>query len=117
MVYMTKVRQEQEAVFGAFDCPDAGQPTAKRTQSTTAIQALNLFNSAFMVEQSRVFAQRLIAEVGSGRQERIERAFELSFGRLPTESELMKCKKFVDTHGIEPLCRVLFNSNEFLFIP
>jgi len=116
-IYSHKIRMEPIPVFGAFDCPDAGQPTAKRTQSTTAIQALNLFNSAFMVEQSRVFAQRLIAEVGSGHQERIERAFELSFGRLPTESELMKCKKFVNTHGIEPLCRVLFNSNEFLFIP
>ena len=23
MIYMTKVRQEQESVFGAFDCPDA----------------------------------------------------------------------------------------------
>ena len=30
MVYMFKVRMEQDAVFGAFDCPDAGQPSPRR---------------------------------------------------------------------------------------
>ena len=36
MIYMTKIRQEQDDVFGAFDCPDGGQTTPNRTQSTTA---------------------------------------------------------------------------------
>ena len=44
MIYAHKVRREREAVFGAFDCPDAGQSTARRRESTTPIQALNLFN-------------------------------------------------------------------------
>ena len=30
MIYAHKVRREPEAVFGAFDCPDAGQSTAVR---------------------------------------------------------------------------------------
>src|SRR6202044_3946520 len=47
MVYMFKVRMEQDAVFGAFDCPDAGLVAPRRTQSTTAVQALGLFNSRF----------------------------------------------------------------------
>ena len=25
MVYMTKIRSQQDATFGAFDCPDGGQ--------------------------------------------------------------------------------------------
>ncbi|MCA9267351.1 MAG: DUF1553 domain-containing protein, partial [Planctomycetales bacterium] len=45
MIYMTKVRQEQESVFGAFDCPDASQVAPKRSRSTTPLQAFNLFNS------------------------------------------------------------------------
>ena len=51
MIYAHKVRRESEAVFGAFDCPDAGQSTARRRESTTPVQALNLFNSRFTVEQ------------------------------------------------------------------
>ena len=39
MIYAHKVRREREAVFGAFDCPDAGQSTARRRESTTPIQS------------------------------------------------------------------------------
>jgi len=35
MIYAHKVRMEQDDVFGAFDCPDAGQSMARRRQSTT----------------------------------------------------------------------------------
>ncbi len=35
MIYAHKVRREREAVFGAFDCPDAGQSMARRRESTT----------------------------------------------------------------------------------
>ena len=50
MVYAHKVRREREAVFDAFDCPDAGQSTALRRESTTPIQALNLLNSRFTLD-------------------------------------------------------------------
>ncbi|MFM8359783.1 MAG: DUF1549 and DUF1553 domain-containing protein, partial [Verrucomicrobiota bacterium] len=45
LVYAHKVRMERDIVFGAFDCPDAGQSTPRRRPSTTPLQALNLFNS------------------------------------------------------------------------
>ena len=54
MVYQNKPRVELDTLFGAFDCPDAGQIQPKRNVSTTALQALNLLNSEFMVEQSRL---------------------------------------------------------------
>ena len=64
MIYAHKVRRERDAVFGAFDCPDAGQSTARRRESTTPIQALNLFNSRFTIEQADAFAARVQAEAG-----------------------------------------------------
>lgn len=67
MIYAHKVRREREGVFGAFDCPDAGQSTARRRESTTPIQALNLFNSRFTVDQARVFAERVEREGGGMR--------------------------------------------------
>ena len=64
MIYAHKVRRERDAVFGAFDCPDAGQSAGRRRESTTPIQALNLFNSRFTIEQADAFAARVKAEAG-----------------------------------------------------
>ena len=55
---------QQDGTFGAFDCPDGGQIAPKRTSSTTPLQALNLLNSPFMLEQAEVFAKRIRTEAG-----------------------------------------------------
>jgi hypothetical protein len=34
---------------------------------------------------------------------------------LPDEAELRRTVPFVKEHGLPALCRVVFNSNEFLF--
>ena len=62
MIYQSKWRMQLDDVFGAFDCPDAGQIAPKRTTSTTALQALNLLNSRFMLQQAKFFAERLERE-------------------------------------------------------
>jgi hypothetical protein len=116
MIYAHKVRREREAVFGAFDCPDAGQSTARRRESTTPIQALNLFNSTFTIEQSEAFAARVKKEGGDARQQ-IQRAYLLALSRTPSADELADSLPIVTTHGLATLCRALFNSNEFLFVP
>lgn len=117
MIYAHKVRRETEAVFGAFDCPDAGQSAALRRMSTTPIQALNLFNSPFTLAVSEAFSRRILHEVGDSHQRQIERAFQLTFNRDPTPVERQEIEPIVREHGLVMLCRVLFNSNEFLFIP
>src|SRR4029434_7846691 len=83
MVYMTKVRMEQDPVFGALDCPDAGQAAAKRSRSTTALQALNLFNSAFMLQQAELRAVRVKPEAGDDTAAQVRRTFSLAFSREP----------------------------------
>ena len=117
MIYAHKVRREREAVFGAFDCPDAGQSTARRRESTTPIQALNLFNSRFTLEQSDIFAARVQAEAGDDIPRQIQRAYQLAFSRSPSAAELADVQPVVAAHGLATLCRALFNSNEFLFVP
>lgn len=117
MIYAHKVRREREAVFGAFDCPDAGQSTARRRESTTPIQALNLFNSRFTLEQSHAFAERVKRDTGDDVRRGIERAYEMALGRKPKADELREAEPVVREHGLAVLCRALFNSNEFLFIP
>ena len=117
MIYAHKVRRETEAVFGAFDCPDAGQSTSRRRESTTPIQALNLFNSRFTLEQSSAFAARVKGEVGDDVTKQIHRAYQLALNRKATAAELQEAKPVVTAHGLPVLCRALFNSNEFLFVP
>lgn len=117
MIYAHKVRREPEAVFGAFDCPDAGQSTAVRRSSTTPIQALNLFNSRFTLETSAAFAARVKKEVGEEASKQVSHAFRLALGRPPATAELADAEPTVRQHGLAVLCRALFNSNEFLFVP
>jgi hypothetical protein len=117
MIYAHKVRRETEAVFGAFDCPDAGQSTARRRVSTTPIQALNLFNSRFTLEATAAFAERVKLEVGDDLQRQIVHAYQLALSREPSPEELDVCEPIVRAHGLALLCRTLFNTNEFLFLP
>ena len=117
MIYAHKVRMERDAVFGAFDCPDAGQSTPRRRPSTSPLQALNLFNSRFTIEEAEAFAKRVQAEAGAEPAAQIRRAHRLALGRDPDAGELQDAEPVVREHGLATLCRALFNSNEFLFLP
>ena len=114
---MTKVRQEQESVFGAFDCPDASQGVPKRSRSTTPLQALNLLNSSFVMQQAGLFAKRLQNDAGEDLHHQITRAFTLCFNRPPNESELMDATAFIKTESLPAFARAMLNANEFLFVP
>ena len=117
MIYQHKIRMEPVPIFGVFDAPDAGQTMPRRKQSTTAIQALNLFNSPFVNDQAAAFANRVVKETGNDSRQQVTRAFQLAFGRQPNPVETKAAVATAETHGLPTLCRVLFNSNEFLFIP
>jgi mono/diheme cytochrome c family protein len=117
MIYQTKVRMEPDAVFGAFDCPDAGQAAPQRSRSTTALQSLNLFNSGFVLQQADLFARRLRREAGDDPAAQVRRGFALAFGRQPDAAEMPAAVALVEVHGLPALCRALFNANEFLFLP
>ncbi len=116
MIYQSKWRMQLDDVFGAFDCPDAGQIAPKRTSSTTALQALNLLNSRFMLQQAKFFAERIEREAGTELDKQVRHAFRLAFQREPTPTESIAAVRLVREHGLAALCRGLFNANEFLFL-
>ena len=113
---MTRVRQEQESVFGVFDCPDGSQVQPRRSRSTTPLQALNLLNSPFTSQLSRLFAVRLQA-LSADRATQVRSAFELCANRPPREEELRASLDFIAQEGLEQFCRAMLNWNEFLFVP
>ena len=117
MIYAHRVRMEGDGVFNAFDQPDCGQICAKRSRSTTPLQALNLFNSKFMIRQAGKFADRVRREAGDSVEAQVNRAFDLGFGRKPDAAEARASEQLVRGHGLALLCRVIFNANEFVTMP
>ena len=116
MVYQSKPRAELDSFFGAFDCPDAGQVQPRRTSSTTPLQALNMLNGEFLVDQAHRFAKRVEREVGSDPGLQAARAIELAFGRRASDRELAAGRDLVATHGLPILCRSLYNASEFITV-
>lgn len=116
MIYMSKVRMHVDPTFGVFDCPDGGQVAPKRGRSTTPLQALNLLNSAFVVNQSELFAERLTREQKDDVAAQVRRGFALAFQREASDVELAACVEVVREQGLLVFCRALLNSNEFLFV-
>jgi hypothetical protein len=116
MIYQTKPRMQLDDTFGAFDCPDAGQIAPKRNSSTTALQALNLLNSRFLVQQAGLFAERLKREAGDDPAAQVRRGFRLAFGREPSAEESAAAVRLIRAHGAAALCRALLNANEFLWV-
>jgi len=117
MIYAHKIRMEPDSIFGAFDCPDAGQSVSRRRQSTTPIQALNLFNSQFVIDCAEDLAKRVKFEAGEDLNACLRRAYKFSLAREPSDDEIADALPVVREHGLAALCRALMNSNEFLFIP
>jgi hypothetical protein len=116
MVYATKIRSQQDPTFGAFDCPDGAQITPKRPTSTTPLQALNLLNGSFMLQQAEFFAGRLKSDAGPDAAREVERAFKLAFARAPTTDEREAAVKLVGEYGLPAFCRAMLNANEFVYV-
>jgi cytochrome c553 len=116
MVYQSKPSAALDTFFGAFDCPDASQVQPRRTASTTPLQALNMLNGAFLLDQAERFASRVEREAGVDPDRQVTRAFFLALGRLPTPAEAGLAAALVREHGLALACRSLYNANEFITV-
>jgi len=95
-VYAPVFRNALPELFDAFDFADPSMVVGRRNVSTVAPQALYLMNHPFILEQSRHAARRLLSETEPGRNEsRIERAYRLALGRVPSERELRIATEFL----------------------
>ena len=116
MIYAHKIRMQSVDIFGAFDCPDAGQMRPRRTRSITPLQSLSLWNSPFTNRHAAFFADRVRIESGSSPKAQVDLAFRLAFSRYPTTTEQDRILGLLQNHGLEQVCRVLINTSEFVFL-
>jgi hypothetical protein len=117
MIYAHKVRMQAIDIFGAFDCPDGGQMKPRRTRSITPLQSLSLLNSPFANRQAAFFADRIRGLASDDLQQQIDHVFQIAFSRSPNPQEQTAMVALAEEHGLEQVCRAIFNSSEFVFLP
>jgi cytochrome c553 len=132
-IYLPVIRSAVYDVFQAFDFADPSTMNGKRPSTTVAPQALFMMNSALVLAQTRAMAQRLLSDAQIDDAGRVTQAYVRAYGRPPDGMEISKALEFVSryqsdlankniessdsrTRSWQALCRVIFSSNEFIFL-
>jgi hypothetical protein len=114
-IYRWIFRTIPDPFMDSMDCPDSSQLTPARNSSVTPLQALAMMNNAFVVRQSEHFANRL-AGMHADRSKQIDAAYVLAYGREATAEERTTLATYATKHGLANVCRLILNSNEFIFV-
>jgi hypothetical protein len=128
-VYLAVRRNFLNPLLLAFDFPVPLTTIGRRGVSNVPAQALALLNNPFVVEQTRLWAQRLLWEHKDRPAEEMIRILYLeAFGRPPQLQELQEAVAFIQTQSeaygstlMDPrpwadLCHVLINVKEFIYV-
>ena len=114
-IYRVVWRGIQDPFMESLDFPDMGQLSPTRSFSVSPLQAMVLFNSHFMLHHTEQFTQR-VESVESGLSDQIRFATQLAWLRDPSVDEQQLLEHLAGQHGLTAVCRLLLNSNEFLFV-
>ena len=132
-VYLFQRRVYHLTVQGVFDQPTIAGSVCRRKASAVALQSLSMLNDPLALEQADHFAQRVWHNAGQSPAERIELAFRIALSRAPDSQEIQWSSELLRQHAaryraegspadqaarqaLMHLCRVLFNSSEFLYV-
>lgn len=122
-VYIFVRRNTRYPMIETFDMPDTHESCARRNNTVTPMQALELMNNNLVMEWSRDFAKLVKNDRGLTPDAQIDRAWRLAYSRPADDQEKLKAVGFLQkqqaagsTSPLADLCHVLLNSNEFLYI-
>lgn len=114
-IYRVVWRGIADPFMDALDFPDLGLLAPTRGFSASPLQSLVLFNNRFILHHSQKMAQRA-QKVEPELSDQIKRIVLWVWLRNPTPVELNKLTQLAEEHGLESVCRLVLNSNEFLFV-
>ncbi|MCA9129853.1 MAG: PSD1 domain-containing protein [Planctomycetales bacterium] len=128
-VYLPIVRNNLYPLFEQFNYPDPTMPTGNRSATTVAPQALLLMNDELVLDSAAAFADRVQREY-SQQDQRLDFAYQLALGRLPSSRERADAMVFLGTSGNKSkqsrsdqhtstwtlLCQNLLMCNEFMYV-
>jgi hypothetical protein len=115
-VYRFIFRTLPDPFMESMDCPDASQLAPTRSVSVTALQALSMLHNRFIVRYSEHLSQRLARDAGDERSKQVELLCELAYNRPATRDEVAALAAYAEKHGLANACRMVLNSNEFMFV-
>lgn len=140
-IYVQVRRSKPVTVLDTFDAPTMVPNCEMRSQTTVAPQSLLLMNDTFILENARRLADRLQAEAPNDRRAQLQRAWQLLYSKLPTDTDLARSLAYLDEqtqaltqyhHDIQhakgapkpnppqeamaSLCQILCSSNRFLYV-
>ncbi|MEX2263857.1 MAG: DUF1549 and DUF1553 domain-containing protein [Bryobacteraceae bacterium] len=144
-LYISVRRTASYPLMSAFDMPDTHESCARRTQTTTAPQALALLNDNQSIEWAQALAGRAIQRAGGDPAAQATEAFRLAYSRPPDAWEKDRVLTFLSRQrtliaerqargeplahptpdggkldaraaaALVDLCLALLNSNEFVY--
>jgi hypothetical protein len=145
-VYTFVRRNTRYPMFEVFDMPDTHESCPRRNTTVTAPQALELLNNELVLDWSKSLAGKVLNDGGLTPEAQVDRAYRLTFSRMPTEAERTTALEFLNRQsailaermvtddktplpdnlpqGVEKvkaaalvdLCHALLNSNEFVYL-
>ncbi len=132
-IYLCMLRNSPPPELAAFDLPDAIRPQGQRGETTLPTQSLFLLNNSLLVEQSRKFAERVLACGAKSAHARIRWAYRRALHREPSDRELKETLGLVRAMDAElstessgetlrdvriwaSVCQALMATNEFRYL-
>ena len=95
-VYVKKRRNKPEKFLHSFDAPQGFDSAPERLQTTTPIQSLLLVNSDWPLQRAASFAKRILGEeTNQVKDEQVEAAFKIAYGRPASDEELRLALNFI----------------------
>ena len=131
-VYLSVRRNFLSPMLLAFDMPVPSVAVGRRNVSNVPAQPLILLNDPMVTEQTRRWADRVLAEANGTPQSRIKSMYETALGRPAEDEEVERAVAFLkeqatiygiagedwqkDARPWADLGHVIFNVKEFIFI-
>jgi len=119
-IYIYQQRSMTMPLMQTFDSVVCDGSRDRRQTSTTPLQALTMYNGCFANEEANHFAARIRKEAGDSLAAQIPLAFKTALGREPAPEEFERMQALVTSStagdGLAAICRVLLNTNEFVYV-
>ncbi len=124
-IYTFSRRNLRYPLFDLFDRPDALMSCGRRNESTTAPQALLLFNSEFSQRAAEAVAAQISRDGETGSEALVTAASWHCLSRAPTARELALGAAFLEKQtgltvehrqAVTDYCLALLNSNAFVWV-
>ena len=119
-IYIYQQRSFNMPFLQSFDATVCDASLDERRHSITPLQALAMYNGPFVSQEARQFADLVGQHVGTSLDTQIDFAFRRALGRAPAQGEVQHMRQLMANSApgeeLPGLCRVLFNSSEFVYL-